>query len=526
MNPPSGEAPDRPPKWRRIWESTHRLLRGYSRSNESLRRVGQFTTFHKAVKQVIEHTDQESVLLESLCSLAVQSTPVALAWICCPDDQGGYRTLAEAGETRYLEEFVERRREQPTDTGPLYKAWHDRTTVFNAPFPPGLLRTFWYKQAHPYGFRSLAVLPILRDRQPWALFVLYDREPQGFPSDCQGLLEDVVRRVGEALEDWINILRERVESEHQSLLGAALRVAKESVVLTNADRQVLYVNSSFTATTGYTLAEISALGMHVLQGPQTNGATLSEIDGALCSNGFFNGTLLNYRRDGSSFWNHLSIIPIHDKTGTLTHFVSIQKDVSAEYLTQEQLLYEACHDRLTNLGNRRALMDQVAVILPRVQRNKGSLAICMIDLDHFKPINDLYGHDAGDHVLRITSRRLQSALRRSDYVARLGGDEFVLLIEGFHSLEELEIILVKIEICINDPIHLKSGVVVGVRLSMGIYLYDHGEQDDFDTLLRYADQALYRSKAHKTTRERYWEFFDREHQDKTQQQSPLTTDRF
>ncbi|MBE7565937.1 GGDEF domain-containing protein, partial [Acidithiobacillus sp. HP-11] len=256
---------------------------------------------------------------------------------------------------------------------------------------------------------------------------------------------------------------------------------------------------------GYTLAEISRFGLHHLQGPRTDPRTLTEIDEALCGQGFFNGRLLNYRRDGQTFWNHLSIIPIYQRTGAISHYVGIQRDVTAEWLAREQLEYEACHDRLTGLGNRRALMDQVAVTLPRVQRGHDALAICMIDLDHFKPINDLYGHEAGDHVLRVVGRRLHAALRRSDYVARLGGDEFVLLIEGFNNFEELEMILVKIEVVINEPIHLKSGVVVGVRLSMGVCLSNSVYADDFETLLRYADQALYRAKANKRQRTRYWE---------------------
>ncbi|MDX5934936.1 diguanylate cyclase [Acidithiobacillus thiooxidans] len=505
----SRDAPDPRPKngpWRRVWARLGLgggLPAGASAAAHT--RLEQYLAFSKAVGQVMEHTDQESILLESLCTLAVECTPVTLAWVCRVEPDNSLQSLADAGDTAYLDSFAERRSGLPADHGPLFRVWQEQQPLFNEPFSEGPLRKAWRQNTRPYQLRSMAVLPIHRDHQPWALLVLYDRDQRGFPQDCQVVLEGIARRVSEALEDWIGILRERVAREHQLLLGTALQAAEEGVVLTDADRRILYVNASFSRMTGYTLAEISRFGLHHLQGPRTDPRTLTEIDEALCGQGFFNGRLLNYRRDGQTFWNHLSIIPIYQRTGAISHYVGIQRDVTAEWLAREQLEYEACHDRLTGLGNRRALMDQVAVTLPRVQRGHGALAICMIDLDHFKPINDLYGHEAGDHVLRVVGRRLHAALRRSDYVARLGGDEFVLLIEGFNNFEELEMILVKIEVVINEPIHLKSGVVVGVRLSMGVCLSNSVYADDFETLLRYADQALYRAKANKRQRTRYWE---------------------
>ncbi|MBU2743138.1 MULTISPECIES: diguanylate cyclase [Acidithiobacillus] len=505
----SRDASDPRPKngpWRRVWARLGwggGLPTGASAAAHT--RLEQYLAFSKAVGQVMEHTDQESILLESLCTLAVECTPVTLAWVCRVEPDNSLQSLADAGDTAYLDSFAERRSGLPADHGPLFRVWQEQQPLFNEPFSEGPLRKAWQQNTRPYQLRSMAVLPIHRDHQPWALLVLYDRDQRGFPQDCQVVLEGIARRVSEALEDWIDILRERVAREHQLLLGTALQATEEGVVLTDADRRILYVNASFSRMTGYTLAEISRFGLHHLQGPRTDPRTLTEIDEALCGQGFFNGRLLNYRRDGQTFWNHLSIIPIYQRTGAISHYVGIQRDVTAEWLAREQLEYEACHDRLTGLGNRRALMDQVAVTLPRVQRGHDALAICMIDLDHFKPINDLYGHEAGDHVLRVVGRRLHAALRRSDYVARLGGDEFVLLIEGFNNFEELEMILVKIEVVINEPIHLKSGAVVGVRLSMGVCLSNSVYADDFETLLRYADQALYRAKANKRQRTRYWE---------------------
>jgi PAS domain-containing protein len=239
--------------WRRVWA---RLGRGggfpsrHAHSASAQTRLEKYLAFHKAVALVMAHTDQEHILLESLCTLAVECTPVSLAWVCRVEPDNTLQTLADAGDTAYLDSFAERRSGLPADQGPLFRVWHEQTPLFNEPFSEGPLRRAWQQNTRPYQLRSMAVLPIHRDHQPWALLVLYDRDQRGFPQDCQVVLEGIARRVSEALEDWVGILRERVEREHQLLLGNALQVAEDGVVLTDADRRILYVNASFTRMTG------------------------------------------------------------------------------------------------------------------------------------------------------------------------------------------------------------------------------------------------------------------------------------
>jgi PAS domain S-box-containing protein len=173
----------------------------------------------------------------------------------------------------------------------------------------------------------MAILPIHRDHQPWALLVLYDRDRQAFPRDCQIVLESIARQASEALEDWANILRERKRREQQMLLGAVLGDAEEGVILIDAHHRVLYVNPSFTRITGYTLAEIARQGLHQLLGPLTETVAIQRIDAVLSSEGFFNETILTYRHDGQTFWNHLNIIPTHHYVEETTHYLCIQRVV-------------------------------------------------------------------------------------------------------------------------------------------------------------------------------------------------------
>jgi diguanylate cyclase (GGDEF)-like protein len=145
--------------------------------------------------------------------------------------------------------------------------------------------------------------------------------------------------------------------------------------------------------------------------------------------------------------------------------------------------------------------------MARAQRNEKLLAVCMLDLDVFKPVNDAYGHESGDEVLITLGKRLPKVLRQNDFVARLGGDEFVLLIEDLEDLNALEPVLNRVEQTITEPIPLSNGQTVQVGVSMGVALYPLGDWETGDHLLRGADRALYESKAHKNDRGRSWVLF-------------------
>ena len=157
------------------------------------------------------------------------------------------------------------------------------------------------------------------------------------------------------------------------------------------------------------------------------------------------------------------------------------------------LTTQATHDVLTGLPNRDGLRLVFDQALARTERQERLLAVGFLDLDAFKPINDTYGHDAGDELLKEMARRLQEAMRRTDTVARLGGDEFVLLLEGLRGMDELDQVLARLQAAIERPFNVK-GKVVSIQASLGLTLYPFDE-GDADLLLRHADQAMYAAKA-------------------------------
>lgn len=198
-------------------------------------------------------------------------------------------------------------------------------------------------------------------------------------------------------------------------------------------------------------------------------------------------------RDGEERWLRCSARPLLDEaSGVFAGAVTTQTDVTG-LVEQEQRLRQMAHyDALTHLPNRVLLADRLGQALARCQRTRELIAVCLLDLDGFKPINDQLGHKAGDQVLREVAQRLNENVRGDDTVARVGGDEFALVLGGMQSLQDCDHSLKRILECLARP-YVLAGQTVSVSASIGVTLYPNDGSDQ-DILLRHADQAMYKAK--------------------------------
>ncbi len=189
------------------------------------------------------------------------------------------------------------------------------------------------------------------------------------------------------------------------------------------------------------------------------------------------------------------------------HYIRSQREMLRNRVwllrANRRLNRRALSDSLTNLPNRAGLETYLEFTLTRAEQNQTRLAVCVIDLDEFKPVNDTYGHEAGDQLLYALSRRLTGILRQDEFLARLGGDEFVLIIDGFQEVKTLNIILSRISNAIAQPFTLDNGITVQVNASIGVALYPE-INGGADELIRMADRALYRVKNEKDSRTQSW----------------------
>jgi len=295
---------------------------------------------------------------------------------------------------------------------------------------------------------------------------------------------------------FVDVTIRQEAEERLRLLESVVVNANDAVLITEAwpfdqpGPRIVYVNEAFTRTTGYTSAEVLGRTPRLLQGPNSDRAALDTLRAALEGWQAVVVEVLNYRKDGTEFWVELSIVPVADAAGYITHWVSVQRDVTPRRQT-DALRHQALHDALTDLPNRTLLHDRVALALRAAERAATPLALLLFDLDHFKEVNDTLGHHAGDQLLRAVAIRLVGTVRASDTVARLGGDEFAVLLPTADA--EAAITAASTLLAALEPPFLVEGQRLEVGASIGVAVAPaHGA--DAAALLQHADVAMYVAK--------------------------------
>ncbi|MDD5388836.1 MAG: EAL domain-containing protein [Gallionellaceae bacterium] len=291
--------------------------------------------------------------------------------------------------------------------------------------------------------------------------------------------------------------RARLEARLK-LQDAALRAVAHGIVITGADATIQWANPAFSQMTGYSLAESLGHKPKDLIHSGLNDAALYEsLWRTIMAGQVWRGELVNKRKDGSLYDEELAITPVRDAQGVIQHFVAFKQDISERKASEEKIRQLAFYDALTNLPNRRMLLDRLQQALAVCGRSHHVGALLFIDLDDFKGLNDTLGHDIGDLLLIQVARRLAECVREGDTVSRLGGDEFVVMLEDLSgNLEEAALqaegVGEKIIAALNRPYDL-NGNEQHSTPSIGITLFDDSH-DSIDDLLKRADLAMYQAK--------------------------------
>ena len=284
----------------------------------------------------------------------------------------------------------------------------------------------------------------------------------------------------------------------------------DGIVVTDAlarDHPIVFVNPAFERLTGYTAAEVMHRNCRFLQGSNGHTEERRHLRQALARAEPCTVTLQNYRKDGSMFWNELSISPIHDAVGQLVYFVGIQKDISQRILLEQQLVVEkqsleeanrkletlVVHDELTGIYNRKFFDSQLALQWKTAMRNKEAIGLLLIDIAHFSKLNTQYGHENGNRILKKVADALsQTFSRSSDFIVRFGGDEFVVLAASINHNQaaayarELGEKVRNLEI---PPLYTESGYVM-IHLRVGVAVHAPQPDENPEMLLQKAVNAL------------------------------------
>jgi diguanylate cyclase (GGDEF)-like protein/PAS domain S-box-containing protein len=268
--------------------------------------------------------------------------------------------------------------------------------------------------------------------------------------------------------------------------------AQEGIVITDADANIVDVNETFLALTGYTREEVMGRNPRFLSSGKQDKEFYRHMWKVLLSEGVWRGEMWNCRKDGSQYIQQTSISAVKTPRGEISYYIGLSSDVTQHKENQEQLERLAYFDTLTGLPNRRLLTDRLHQEIAQTQRGERLLAICYLDLDGFKPVNDNWGHDVGDKLLIETAQRLTACVRAGDTVSRLGGDEFVVLLANLVHYEECEAVVKRLLAALAAPFAMPEGEA-SLSASIGVTLYPLDGVDP-DMLLRHADHAMYAAK--------------------------------
>ncbi|NWD77141.1 EAL domain-containing protein [Pseudomonas gingeri] len=262
---------------------------------------------------------------------------------------------------------------------------------------------------------------------------------------------------------------------------------------TDLDGRITYVNDPFCVISGYSRDELLGQNHRILNSGYHPSEFFVDMWRTIALGRVWKGEVCNRAKDGSLYWVDSTMVPLLDEaTGRVRKYVSIRFDVSEKLRLLHTLQWRVGHDVLTGLPNRAFLSELLNQALEFSRREAIPLAVCMLDLDGFKAVNDGYGHASGDSLLVEVATRLRSIMRGEDVVARLAGDEFVLILRYVHDAEELQAALQRVLTAISAPYSI-LGQTIHVDASIGVTLFPV-DDEDADTLLRHADQAMYLAK--------------------------------
>ena len=292
-------------------------------------------------------------------------------------------------------------------------------------------------------------------------------------------------------------ITQRKQDEQALRVAAAAFETRDAILITDAQSNIIRVNRAFTEITGYSAEEVLGKNPRMMGSGRQDKAFYAAMWQHLLEHGSWAGEIWDRRKCGEIYPKWMTITAVKNEHGEPAQYVAIFSDITARKQAEEEIRNLAFYDALTNLPNRRLLLDRFSSALSVSARSRNYGAVLFLDMDRFKTLNDTLGHDYGDLMLIEVAQRIQSCVRKVDTVARFGGDEFVVLLEDIDehaesALQKVALIAEKIRTALHAPYYLNENEHHSSP-SIGVCLY-RGNEDSVDDLLKRADRAMYQAK--------------------------------
>ncbi len=340
----------------------------------------------------------------------------------------------------------------------------------------------------PAGFQCQEAycLPLSGLGETAGLLVVCSAIPQGFDLPVREWLQSLGRQIERLMARGLEIEQLRL---HSAVIGAV----HDAVCVTDPQGRIEWVNHAYTKLLGPEGYQVVGTSLSSFPHAQLQ-EVRSTLHGTSTAMSCVRTEVMEKGRNGESIVLEQVLTPLVDAQGKTTHFVILLHDVTARTVTEMQMKHQAYHDALTDLPNRIMFEDRLQLAVAQARRSGGLLALLFLDLDNFKSINDQYGHQMGDRLLRIVAKRLVTCVRTTDTVSRLSGDEFTIILQGLDRIQDIRQVAQKIVDRLTPPIQL-AGHNISVQTSIGIAVYPK-DSTNIRQLLATADQAMYRAKGY------------------------------
>ena len=291
-------------------------------------------------------------------------------------------------------------------------------------------------------------------------------------------------------------MRDVTEWQHlqnrMRLVAQVFESASDGIVVTDVNGVIQFANPAFLQTTGYSVTEVLGVSMRILKSGKHDEHFYQNMWSLLQDTGHWKGEIWNKRKNGEIYPEWMVINAVKNDLGQVILYSAIARDLSERMQYEEQIKYQAYHDGLTGLANRRLFYEKMHDCILMAKRYQHDVAIMFVDLDGFKSVNDNFGHAIGDLLLQETGKRLQQCVRETDIVARMGGDEFTLILPRIAMNCDAAKVAEQIQQVLNEKFEL-NGHTVTISCSIGISVFpDDGDNEEI--LVKKADDAMYKAK--------------------------------
>jgi diguanylate cyclase (GGDEF)-like protein/PAS domain S-box-containing protein len=463
-------------------------------SEQNVRRLNLLYRVLSETNQAIVHLVGEDELFRTICRTAVERGGFAMAWVGLIEQaQGRITPVAWSGSA---EDWLD------TIRTPVELAVSENRVYLSNDLASDARLQAIHGSLHQAGLNSAISVPLrIGDKMVGAL-TLFAVEKDYFDEAMLELVVEMASNISFALDNVEKERKRRLAEERlqqsedaNRLTSSAVEASANGIMITAITpdgNPIHYVNPAFEHITGYSRSEVIGRDPRFLRGSDLEQFGTSDINAALRNTSEGKAVLRNYRKDGSLFWNELSIAPVVDASGRATHFVGIINDITEQKRYEAQLERQNNQDDLTGLASRNLLRDRTGQAIAHALHHKHFVALLFIDLDDFKRINDSLGHGVGDTILCVIAERIKGCIRERDTLARLGGDEFVLVLSDMAGLQDASLMASQVLQAIAQPISA-GGREIDLSGSIGISVFP-ADGEDYDTLLRNADAAMYKAK--------------------------------